>query len=229
MKTTDSVVHGQQTKHGISSLAGLFLTLMFSGFANAGTIVGTVHDFTTKAWSGGQICVACHTPHGANTTVATAPLWNHAITTATYTVYSNASTLNATIGQPDGTSKLCLSCHDGTVALDSFGGTTGTTFLTGTKAVGGDAASLSNDHPISFTFDDALATTDGALYPPSSTSVTIGAVGRQKTGSITNTMLFSGKVQCASCHDVHNTFADGAKLLRVSLTGSKLCLTCHNK
>lgn len=230
MKTTDLDIRKHITNNAILGVTGFFLTLIFSGFASAGSIVGTVHDFTTKAWSGGQICVACHTPHGANTSVSTAPLWNHTITTATYTVYSNTSTLNATVGQPDGTSKLCLSCHDGTVALDSFGGgASSTTFMTGTKAVAADSAGLSNDHPISFTFDDTLAATDGALYPPSSTNVTIGAAGRQKTGTIANTMLFSGKVQCASCHDVHNTFTDGAKLLRISLTGSKLCLTCHNK
>ena len=224
MRTTSS------TRSNLLNRSLLLLSLIWSGLAAAGSINGTAHDFTKQLWSGGQICVACHTPHGSNTTVSTAPLWNHAVTSSTYTVYSNTSTLNATVGQPDGVSKLCLSCHDGTVALDSFGTTTGTTTMTSTKAVGSASnGSLANDHPISFTFDDALASTDGALYPPSSTNVTIGATGRQKTGTIASTMLFSGKVQCASCHDVHNTFTDSDKLLRISMTGSKLCLTCHNK
>lgn len=229
MKSTKIVFSATSVANTIRSAAVFFIALIFSGFASAGSINGTAHDFTAQAWTGGQICVACHTPHGGNTTISTAPLWNHTVTSATYTVYST-STLNATVGQPDGVSKLCLSCHDGTVALDSFGGATGSTFMTGSKAVGAvSTGSLSNDHPISFTFDDALATADGALFPPSSTNVTIGATGRQKTGTIANTILFAGKVQCASCHDVHNTFTDSSKLLRVSMNGSKLCLTCHNK
>ena len=229
MKSVNIVFSGNSRANIFRSVTGLFFTLLFSGFASAGSINGTAHDFTAQAWSGGQICVACHTPHGGNTSISTAPLWNHAVTTATYTVYSTP-TLTATVGQPDGVSKLCLSCHDGTVALDSFGGTTGGTLMTGSKAVGAaSTGSLANDHPISFTYDDTLATADGALFPPSSTNVTIGATGRQKTGTIANTILFAGKVQCASCHDVHNTFTDSSKLLRVSMNGSKLCLTCHNK
>lgn len=230
MKNTNIVYSDNSAAKSIRNISGLFIGLMLSGLASAGTINGTAHDFTAQSWSGGQICVACHTPHGGNTSISTAPLWNHAVTSATYTVYSGTTTLNATVGQPDGVSKLCLSCHDGTVALDSFGGTTGGTLMTGTKAVGAvSQGSLANDHPISFTYDDTLATADGALHPPSTTNVTIGATGKQKTGSIASTILFAGKVQCASCHDVHNTFTDAGKLLRVSMTGSKLCLTCHNK
>lgn len=220
-----------------SRILTLIFSMSFASLASAGTITGSAHDFSqNQGWTGGQICVACHTPHGSNTSVTTAPLWNHDVTSATYTVYSNASTLNAAVGAPDGVSKLCLSCHDGTVALDSFGGKTGGSFMSGTKAVGSaNQGSLANDHPISFTYDDTLASTDGALHPPTSTNVTIGAAGRQKPGTISTVMLFSGKVQCASCHDVHNTFTDSSaslastRLLRVTMDGSKLCLTCHNK
>jgi hypothetical protein len=201
--------------------------------AGAGTITGSAHDFSTQGWSGGQICVACHTPHGANTTVTDAPLWNHAVTTKTYVLYSNPATLNATLAQPTGVTKLCLSCHDGTVALDSFGGATGTSFMTGSKAVGAGPADLSNDHPISFTYNTALATTDGALHDPSTRTVTIGSGTQTRTGTIAATMLYSNRLECASCHDVHNTFAVagavGTPLLKVSKAGSQLCLTCHNK
>ena len=66
------------------------------------------------------------------------PLWNHKVTTATYTLYSSP-TLKATLSQPTHYgSKLCLSCHDGTVALDSFGGNTGTTFIDSSNSVGTD-------------------------------------------------------------------------------------------
>lgn len=198
----------------------------------AGTIVGSPHDFSATGWTGGQICVACHTPHNANTTVTDAPLWNHTVTTKTYTLY-NSLTLNATPGQPTGVSKLCLSCHDGTVAVDSFGGATGTTFLTGNYAIGAGPADLSNDHPISFTFNTALATADGALFDPSTKTVTIGSGTQTKTGTIAAVMLYNNQVQCPTCHDVHNAFAvggiNGDPLLRISKAGSALCLTCHNK
>jgi hypothetical protein len=200
--------------------------------ATAGTIVGSPHDFSTQGWSGGQICVACHTPHNANTTVTAAPLWNHAVTTKTYLLYSSP-TLQTTVAQPDGASKLCLSCHDGTVAIDSFGGATGTNFMTGDHAVGAGPKDLTDDHPISFTFDTALATADGGLFDPATKTVTIGSGTFTKTGTISAVMLYSGKLQCASCHDVHNNFVAGGgggdPLLKISKASSALCLSCHNK
>jgi len=45
----------------------------------------------------------------ANTSISEAPLWSHAITAvAAYTVYGGTSTLDATVGQPAGISKLCF-------------------------------------------------------------------------------------------------------------------------
>ncbi len=193
--------------------------------AAAGTIVGSAHDFSASGWSGGQICVACHTPHNASLAVTNVPLWNHATTTTVFTLYSSP-TLNATVSQPDGTSKLCLSCHDGTVALDSFGGTTGSTFMTGDSLLG---TSLADDHPVSITYNTALATADGALANPATQAVTIGAGTQQKSGTIAAVMLRADKVQCASCHDVHNTFTNGGHLLVKANSGSALCLTCHVK
>ena len=59
-----------------------------------------------------EICIFCHTPH----TAKKAGLWNRHDSTAAYTPY-RSTTIKANIGQPTGASKLCLSCHDGTVAL----------------------------------------------------------------------------------------------------------------
>jgi predicted CXXCH cytochrome family protein len=123
------------------------------------------------------------------------------------------------MGQPDGSSKLCLSCHDGTVALENFGGvTTGTTEITGDALMGTD---LSNDHPVSFTYNTALATADGELEDPSTGLSGLG-------GTIDDDMLISGKMQCSSCHDVHNTAGINYMLLK-SNSASALCLTCHIK
>ena len=156
-----------------------------------------------------QLCIACHTPHGAKDSTD-APLWNHTLTTASYTLYDNtvSTTLNATTSQPTGVSKLCLSCHDGTVAIDAFVGTNvGTQMITGTANLGVD---LSKSHPVSFTFNDALITADGELKEPPAGWVN------------------GGKFECSSCHDVHNK-NDVKKMLHVANAGSALCLSCHVK
>ncbi len=199
--------------------------------ASAGTIVGSKHDFGTMTGTGGQICIACHAPHN-NAVIANAPLWNHQINAAqTYTAYTSFSmdALGFATATPGATSKLCLSCHDGVLALNNFGGvTTGTVnFAAGSKSnLGTD---LSNDHPIGIVYDAATIAADGALNPLAN-AVTIGSAGRTKLTSVGG-LLQGTKVECASCHDVHNTFtADaGVKLVKVTMTGSALCITCHNK
>lgn len=178
-----------------------------------GAITGSAHDFSGQAWNtNGQICQPCHTPHNASLTYK--PLWNHAVTGSTFTIYSNSPSFNGatTIGQPDGVSKLCLSCHDGTVAVDSFGGATGSHFISGGDMLG---TNLSNDHPISFTYDTALVSADsGGLKDPTTTGLP----------------LYAGKLECATCHDVHNNGTAGAgDMLRFTNSGSALCLRCHNK
>lgn len=184
-----------------------------------GQITSTAHDFTGDAWNtSGEICIVCHTPHDGNTAVPEAPLWNHETTTESFTLYSG-STLDATLAQPSAESQLCLSCHDGSIALDSYGGATGGTTISGSALVGTD---LSNDHPISFTYDAALVTADGGLHDPA-----VGLSGMPGGGTISDDLLFGGEMQCASCHDVHGTAF--SSLLRVSNAGSALCLTCHDK
>ncbi|MBN2433016.1 MAG: cytochrome C [Acidobacteria bacterium] len=203
-------------------LACLILCCACLALGQAG-IAGSAHDFSDETWSHGQICLPCHTPHNANTTVAEAPLWNHELTAvATYTLYSTTS-LDATVGQPNGTSRLCLSCHDGTVALENFGGVTnGTAFVTGTILVG-NGANLSGDHPVSFTYDAALAATDGGLHDP-----TVTASGLIGGGTISDDMLSGGTMQSSSCHEVHNECGHNS-LLILDNGGSALCLTCHDK
>ncbi len=199
----------------------LFLSALMSisiiGYAQ--TIVGSAHDFSSETWNpSGEICVVCHTPHHSNVSVNDAPLWNHEVTTATYTLYSSP-TLDATMQQPDASSKLCLSCHDGTVALDNFGGQTGGSyFISGNDLIGTD---LSGHHPVSFLYDAALAATDGGLFDPTTTNSGLG-------GTIDDDMLLGNMLECASCHDVHNGSGVG-KLLVKSNGSSALCLTCHNK
>lgn len=214
-------------------LSALLISLFSIANVTAGSITGTAHDLSAQGYSGGQVCVVCHTPHNSDTSVTDAPLWNHALTAQTFSMYSSGN-LDATQDtQPTGTSKLCLSCHDGVTAIDSFGGNTGSNFVGGSKAIGaGD--NLTDDHPISITYNTALSVTDPGLYDPATRAVTIGENGdKTRSGTVAALLLSSGKVQCTSCHDVHNNFVgpgtNDQPFLKVSKGSSKLCLTCHNK
>jgi hypothetical protein len=214
-----------KSKRTAIELLAVALLLLASQTSLAASITGSLHDFTTKSWSGGRICIACHVTHKSDTTVTDAPLWGHTNSSQTYTLY-NSPTLNAgPLTQPSGLSKLCMSCHDGTVAVDSFGGVTGTTQISAANNLG---TSLADDHPIGFTYNTALATADGSLFDPSTKIVTIGSGSQTKT--IASLLLYNGKLECSSCHDVHNTFTVGTThLVKLPEAGSQICLSCHNK
>ncbi len=183
-------------------------------------ITGSAHDFSSSGWSGDEICIPCHTPHNANSITA-APLWNHEETAATYTTYTS-STMDETTGQPGPISKVCLSCHDGTIALDSFGGQVGTEMISGTARLGID---LSDDHPIGMRWNHQTSAA-GLCW---NCHIPAGPGG---PGGPTGKVEFYGvsrdrRIECASCHDVHND-KSLPNLLRVTMVGSELCLVCHN-
>jgi len=194
--------------------------------SKAQNIRGSSHDFSTRTTTNltGELCIVCHAPHGTDATAV--PLWNHATTAQSFVTYTgyNFQGIN-TITQPDGASKLCLSCHDGVSAVNQFGGKPQGTNAPNTPMRTGTASNLgtdlSNDHPISFVYNSALATLDGALKDPSTATTSLG-------GTIATDMLdISGKVQCPSCHEVHDQTI--YKFGKISNAGSALCLTCHNK
>jgi mono/diheme cytochrome c family protein len=98
-------------------------------FTNRDSIRNTRHNMTQGSMAVsmdpyrnnyGEICVYCHTPHGANDTVAI-PLWNRTVKATTYTTYNElgTTTLTQTVRQPGPSSIACLTCHDGQVAIDS--------------------------------------------------------------------------------------------------------------
>ena len=69
-----------------------------------------------------EVCAFCHTPHGANTSApGAAPLWNRQINIAGgYGLYSSPNFDTVVPNQPQGVSLACLSCHDGTFAVDAL-------------------------------------------------------------------------------------------------------------
>ena len=171
---------------------------------------------SVKASAETQICVFCHASHNST---PSAPLWNRRTPGATYVPYTS-STAKGNAGQPTGSSLLCLSCHDGTIALgDVLNRTTQIAMSGGTTTMPVTSASylgtdLSDDHPISIVYSAALAATRGELASPASLT---GPVRLDATGQL----------QCSACHDPHNN-ANG-KFLVMSNQASALCKVCHVK
>jgi hypothetical protein len=250
------------------AVAGVVTAICALAGTSHASISGSKHDFGSFGWAQNQICLPCHTPHNARTI---GPLWNRTDTGATYTVYASES-LDAVVGQPvpgsrnvatqSSGSDLCLSCHDGTIAVTSVVknafhndgtrpgiapvgpalGTDGKLLSSRTANLGTD---LTNDHPVAFDYaaartaentklgrTDALSQlartklrgtqsfVDGAINPTNGTGVDLP--------------LFNGKMECDTCHNVHDPGADGGAMtmypfLRADMNASKLCFTCHIK
>lgn len=106
----------------------LFLLLLVAGLsaalveaASKQTLLNSKHDFRARSSaairsvSEADACIFCHTPHNAG---SAGFLWNQRLSTAEFPTYQS-STLQATVSPmgPEDASKLCLSCHDGTIAL----------------------------------------------------------------------------------------------------------------
>ena len=96
--TSDAIAQIATTKHNLGS---------------TGTVGNNKFDGTD------EICVFCHTPHGADSS-ASAPLWNRVLGSATYTTYDSlgTATLDGKVAKVGSVSIACLSCHDGTQAMN---------------------------------------------------------------------------------------------------------------
>ncbi len=204
-------------------------------------IVGSPHDFSTEPWNHrGEICRVCHVPHDHNRNVdlgALGLLWDHQVSTQSYLMYAEDDHIKWIDGafdaEPEGTTKMCLGCHDGTVGIDQFDNKSndpGSIFIQddhpGYQVPGASLpGDLSNTHPLGIVYDAAA---DGGLHPVSDLMGDSGSI---------DDVLENGKVACMSCHDVHDEPGEsvpGTHLLRVGnnvSTGdaSGLCLTCHDK
>jgi predicted CXXCH cytochrome family protein len=238
-------------------LAVAAITLM-AGSAYGSGIVGSAHDFTDESWGGTEICKPCHTPHNAIEATTSSRLWNHQLSIATYTLHGPrasgvGTTLDATRqgGQADMDmgSRLCLSCHDGTVALDSFGRTPAGDLNTGTVMMGTEHATrnlgtdLSNDHPVGVEalYKEQYQPGGHFPYKPSTEVASKGLrlvkLAAPKTYSTSapggGTASTDLAVGCMTCHNPHGEASDAGptvpKLLRMENTSSQLCLACHDK
>lgn len=203
------------TKHNLSSTGTMALT-----------------DYT-------QVCKFCHSPHGAQAgSDQIIPLWGHKTTTTVFPIYQSDS-LKGTIAQPNGPSLACLSCHDGTVAVNarytyvdaapgiSNRGTYGNMSATSPNAADFTVTSdlqgrklgfminakndLSTIHPVNVEYN----TTKNPELHTQADAIAAGV------------RLWNNTVHCASCHEPHGSA--NSMFLRVTSTGSALCLACHIK
>jgi len=236
-----------------------------STYQFTGTAAGS-----TAAQAVTNTCFFCHIIHKTNTNrsgVATtetlAPgymLWNHQLSSqATYGVYSS-DTFNAALtaagvaaptdlgarnnlGSPT-VSNLCLSCHDGTIAIAQFyeGGfglpANGSYWYNGhgtlpgstTMYTGMQIDDLTKTHPVHFQYTPALATA-AQLKTPASNGLSVDGNGAVP--------LYggSGYMECTTCHDPHNgaTIVSGTvfPFARLALQNAEnaasggYCTYCH--
>lgn len=216
----------------------LFLSINFPALPD---ISSSRHNLSSlgpgpvKAVSQENLCAFCHTPHGGNPAV---PLWNRDISYQKGIVYTpyTSSTLDASPGQPTGATKLCLSCHDGTIALGQLLRNppvtmtdSGTKKLTpegklSTRASGYLGNDLSGSHPLSFKVTQTLIDSNNSKgdYP-------LKPLINMKSDPDGVKLDRNDELQCTACHDPHDDSkkaSSGVPFWRKT-SFSAVCEVCH--
>jgi len=180
-------------------------------------VAGSKHDLSVtgpgpvRAASETRVCIFCHVGHGGE-----ALGQNRPSSEAAYQPYGSTTLRSNVRSTPSGATRVCLSCHDGTIAL-------GKTLASGTIPLVGaapdgrmplGASNLGTDlrrtHPVSF----AAVPSDTAHPPKADTGVKLDR---------------KGELQCTACHDPHREDADPVvrKFLVASNRYSAVCTSCH--
>lgn len=167
-----------------------------------------------------RVCIFCHSSHDAS---PEGPLWNHETTAPGKFKTYDRSTLSAQPNQPNGSTKLCLSCHDGTIAVGALKGlaepiqmqsvgSEGEIPLQRASHIGTD---LSGTHPVSISFNQSSAlSTTHLRWPPVDPDGDVGVDA-------------NGQVQCTSCHDPHDDSKSEKYPFWNKATYSEVCEVCH--
>jgi len=255
----------------VISMVGLLAFTSLAHAAAATGIAATKHNLRSTGSSGlkgttDEICIYCHTPHGGKKAIAddTGPLWNREATAGPFTVYASYTLDTSPSTPPTSVSKACLSCHDGTLGLNQLinwpGRGSGAAFVPnpdssnqiGTVPPGVNnmaliGRDLSDDHPVSMNYADALSYgTGGAIGEDTHAAGFRASAGSGNRWTVVNgtvTLPLYGssqataKVECGSCHDPHEARSFAAQsgtggsvmFLRAANTASALCITCHLK
>ena len=210
-----------------------------------------------------EVCVFCHTPHGGSLTGPlwnhSLPAANNFTHYNSATVSSYLGGLSAARNVND-ESLLCLACHDGSIGVghllndpnslngaqpDFWGGPdqeiqglwdqTGGRIGASLADTFNETGNLSDDHPISFSYDDVLS---DPMYTVGSKANQLRQVGN--TGDMSSALGWKGegvrffgatnRVECSSCHDPHVDYVTDTDYMPFLIrpnTGSDLCLACH--
>lgn len=191
--------------------------------------------------SSSQICIFCHTPHRSS---GEGPLWNRKASTVSFFKHFSSSSLaidDASVraaseyGQPNGSSRLCLSCHDGVTALGAVFTTPGTMTAVNIQFIdvrGGQSGpnvklgyeTYSTHHPVSFRYDQTVRNLlNGAPFnknliysPPGSNEVKLDK---------------NNRMQCTTCHDPHQDKSNTPGPMNPLWTSGEyidVCKSCHN-
>jgi hypothetical protein len=211
----------------------LVFVLMLLGLAQTMVIAQSVdvlgqHNLSPSSGSlvttqGALGCTFCHAPHsGISGAGLSTPLWNQLLSKQSYvpytsTTYHQQGNTQPPLGQ---STSLCLSCHDGTVAVgqtQAYGKIPTQGSLKSTDVLG---PNMSSSHPFSL-----------VMPMKDAPNLVASLVAQQKTADPTGAVtLINGNVECTSCHNPHVQAKDQIAqnfLVRDSSAG-QMCLACHD-
>lgn len=203
----------------------LFIITLY-GTTLAGSILNSKHNLSVsgkgdiKASTETRVCIFCHSTHN---TSSEGPLWNHETSSGSIKTYER-STMNSKAEQPNGATKLCLSCHDGTIAVGAIKGVmqpikmnnvgpSGEIPVSRKSNVGLD---LTGTHPVSVKYEQNIALADNHLkWPPQDPEKIVGTDA-------------DGYVQCTACHNPHDDSKSEKYPFWNKTTFDAVCISCHS-
>lgn len=243
---------------------------VLAGSAAMADIATTKHNFqlgtnavhTDPTATEDGLCVFCHTPHKG---AASLLLWNHQLSANNYSwadVGAGGKTTGGTLYPTNlgttwsGSTKKCLSCHDGTVSVGAIywsnAGAPAPILMAGADQTGGKISNtayiipsasaggtdLSGNHPVGvpYSYGNVASTYNGittgtqvrlnqwVAAPGAADGTGVKIFG---AGGAGGPVAGAAGIECASCHDPHGT--TNTFFLRVTKSGSQLCLSCHVK
>jgi predicted CXXCH cytochrome family protein len=195
------------------------------GAGRKSSILNSPHNLSVsgpgeiKSQSETRVCIFCHSSHNAS---SDGPLWNHETTNPEKFKTYDRSTMLGQAEQPNGATKLCLSCHDGTIAVGNIHSAAGNLPMDGVGGTGfipaGRKSNLGTDlsgtHPVSIKFEQNMALGKSTLrWPPFDPEEEVG-------------LDSNGFVQCTSCHDSHGSRSTKLPFWNKETFG-QVCVVCH--
>ncbi len=166
-------------------------------------------------------CIYCHTSHNAVPKVK--GLWNHEVSGSNYKTYTS-STYDQGMQSITATSpsRLCMSCHDGTVGLGATYNSKAVTSVVRIplSSAGNMGVDLSRSHPLDFSQwvrDTSLVDT---LFNATS-----------RTTANPGVKLSNGQIECTTCHEPHIQNVDPMRptdFLVIDNRFGTICLACHD-